>query len=220
MVGVLVDLVRGLRALDVPFCLIGALVPELLLDVPPRRRTNDADATVVVTTLADFEELKARLDGFGFNQTRRPYRLERRGGGWVDLLPYSASIAPDDTLVLAPDLSFNMAGFRHVVPHAIDVSIAPELTVPVVPLPLYVLLKLVAFGDRKAPKDMASVLHCLRHYEADGDRRYGLDHDGEPVPFDRGRAYLLGLDGRPFHDATFIGAVTAVVDRFADPDDP
>ena len=50
---ILTDLVRGLRTLDVPFCLIGALVPELLLGVPPRRRTNDADVTVVVSSLAD-----------------------------------------------------------------------------------------------------------------------------------------------------------------------
>ena len=160
-----------------------------------------------------------RLDGFGFHPTRRPYRLERRGGGWVDLLPYSELIAPNDTLVLARDLTFNMVGFRHVVPHAMDVSITSELTAPVAPLSLYVLLKLVAFGDRKMAKDMTSVIHCLRHYQADGDRRYGLDHEGEPVPFDFGGAYLLGLDGRPFHDARFIGAVVAVLDQFADPDD-
>jgi hypothetical protein len=35
------DLARGLRELKVPF--VGALVPELLLDVRPRRMTNDAN---------------------------------------------------------------------------------------------------------------------------------------------------------------------------------
>ena len=35
--GALADLARGLRALEVDFCVIGALVPELLLDEAPRR---------------------------------------------------------------------------------------------------------------------------------------------------------------------------------------
>jgi predicted nucleotidyltransferase len=89
-------LVRGLRALEIEFCIIGALVPELLLGIPPRRLTNDADATVVLDSLADFEDLKARLVEFGFDPTRLPYRLTHREGGWVDLLPYSRTLAPPD----------------------------------------------------------------------------------------------------------------------------
>jgi hypothetical protein len=38
--GVLSDLARGLRALNVDFCVIGALVPELLPDTPPRRMNS------------------------------------------------------------------------------------------------------------------------------------------------------------------------------------
>ena len=45
------DLARGLRDLHVPFGIVGALVPELLLDTRPDRMTNDADVMVVVQTL-------------------------------------------------------------------------------------------------------------------------------------------------------------------------
>ena len=38
---VVVDLERGLRELGIPFGIVGALVPELLLDVQPPRKTND-----------------------------------------------------------------------------------------------------------------------------------------------------------------------------------
>ena len=51
--------------------------------------------------------------------------------------------------------SFNMAGFGQVVPNCIQISIDGGPTIPVAPLPLYVLLKLVAFSDRKAHKDWA-----------------------------------------------------------------
>lgn len=217
---VLSDLVPGLRALKVEFCLIGALVPELLLGVTPRRLTNDADAIVVLDSLADFEELKERLSIFGFASTRFPYRLRHRNGGWVDLLPYSEALVPMGRLNLAEDLSFNMVGFGLVVPNAIQVSVSPDLTVPVAPIPLYVLLKLVAFGDRKEPKDLGSVAHCLRHYAEDDERRYGLEHRGEPVPFEHTCAYLLGQDGRPFHDPSLAAAVGGVLDKFVSPDAP
>jgi predicted nucleotidyltransferase len=213
LVGVLSDLARALRTLEVKFCVIGALVPELLLGVAPRRRTNDVDATVVLETLAGFERLKARLGEFQFDPTSRPYRLAHRGGGWVDLLPYSKALAPTGRLDMTDDLSFNMVGFEQLVPGAIQVSVAPGLTVPVAPLPLYVLLKLVASGDRNAPKDLGSVLHCLRHYADDDDRRYGLEHEGTLVPFEYTCAYLLGQDGRHF-SAPVADSVRPVLDRF------
>lgn len=111
-----------------------------------------------------------------------------------------------------------MAGFNHVVPNAISVVVENGPTLPLAPLPLYVLLKLVAFTDRRAPKDLSSVLHCLEHYGEDDDRRYGLEHDGAGVPYDYSCAYLLGMDGRPFLDAPLIHTVTPVLARFDTPD--
>jgi hypothetical protein len=48
LIPVVTDLERGLRELGIPFGVIGALVPELLLDAPPPRMTKDADVTVAV----------------------------------------------------------------------------------------------------------------------------------------------------------------------------
>ena len=217
VVSALSDLARGLRALQIDFCIIGALVPELLLGAMPPRVTNDADATVILDSLADFEQLKERLAEFGFASTRLPYRLAHDDGGWVDLLPYSTTLAPTGHLDLARDLSFNMAGYEQVVPNAVQVVVAPDLTVPLVPLPLYVLLKLVAYGDRKEPKDLGSVLHCLRYYVEEDDRRYGLDYDGTPVPFEYTCAYL-GRDAQRFCDRSIAGSASVVLDRFDGPD--
>ena len=65
LVPVLGDLARGLRELDVPFGVVGALVPELLLDARPSRMTNDADVAVVMANLDDFESLEDRLAEYG-----------------------------------------------------------------------------------------------------------------------------------------------------------
>lgn len=218
LIPVVADLERGLRQLGVPFGVVGALVPELLLDVRPARMTNDADVTVVVETLGDFETLKGRLSEYGFANTRIPYRLRHASGGVLDILPYSESIAPNGRLELQGGLVFNMAGFRHVVPHAIEASVEGGPTLPLAPLPLYALLKLVAFSDRKAAKDLAGVLHCLEHYLESDDRRYGLEYGDGGVPYEYTCAHLLGLDGRAFLDSAMSRTVSVVLDRFDDPD--
>ncbi len=218
LIPVVTDLARGLRDLDVPFAIVGALVPELLLGVRPARMTNDADAAVVVQSAADFETLKERLATYGFSRTPAPHRLRHQSGGRLDLLPFSDALAPEGRLELEDGMVLNMAGFAHVVPNAISVTLDNGLTLPVVPLSLYVLLKLVAYSDRKAPKDLASVLHCCEYYLEDDDRRYGVEHDGEGVPFEYACAYLLGLDGRPFLDASLRAAALPVLARFDGPD--
>jgi predicted nucleotidyltransferase len=111
-----------------------------------------------------------------------------------------------------------MAGFRHVVSNAVATAIDDGPTLPLAPLALYALLKLVAFDDRKAPKDLAGVFHCLEHYLEDNERRYGAEHEGEGVPYEYTGAYLLGVDGRPFLDAQLAGTVVKVLERFRDSD--
>ena len=212
------DLARGLRDLKIPFGIVGALVPDLLLDARPRQMTNDADAIVVVQSLGDFEALKDRLGDYGFARTRVPHRMRHRDGGLIDLLPFSEAIAPGGRLQLDDGIVFNMAGFGHVVPNAVLTQIEGGPTLPLAPLPLYILLKLVAFSDRKSPKDLAGVLHCLEHYLEHDDRRYGAEHDGEGVPFENTCAYLLGVDARPFLDEPIRQTVVPVLDRFTEPD--
>jgi predicted nucleotidyltransferase len=218
LISLLADLSRGLRELEVPFCLVGALVPEFLLKSRPRDMTKDADVIVSVQTRADFERLKDRLGAYGFARTSVPHRLRHRGGGLLDLVPYSEALAQGDRLELESGFVLNMAGFRHVVPSAVWVDAGPGLTVPAAPLPLYALLKMVAFTDRQAPKDLASVLHCLEHYREDDEERYGLDHGGQAVPFEYTCAYLLGLDARPSLDEALIGALRPVLGRFDNAD--
>lgn len=218
LVPVVTDLERGLRELGIPFGVVGALVPELLLEARPLQMTKDADVTVVVQSLADFEKLKDRLADFGFTRTRLPHRMQHASGGLVDLLPFSDSIAPDGRLQLEEGFVFNMAGFGQVVPHALPTEIEGGPTLPLAPLSLYALLKLVAYSDRKQSKDLTGVFHCLQHYLEDDERRYGAEHRGEGVPYEYTCAYLLGADGRRFLDKPLRGSVAGVLDRFSDPD--
>ena len=73
------DLARGLRELKVPFAVIGALVPELLLEARPSRMTNDADVVVVAKDLSEFEALRDNLIRFGFSRTSKGALIREQG---------------------------------------------------------------------------------------------------------------------------------------------
>jgi len=215
---VVTALVQGLRALEVPFCIVGALVPELLLETRPESRTNDADVVVIVPDLAAYADVKRGLERrpYDFAQTAVPHRLTRRGGGLVDILPYSCGLAPEGVLRLEPGVAMNAAGFDRVIGAAIHVRLDSGLELPVVPLPLFVLLKLVAYSDRKLMKDLEGVEHVLRHYANDDDRRWGLVHEGNLIEFDYGPAYLLGADARQFLGPELVATLTPLLATLSD----
>ena len=215
---VVAALVHGLRALSVPFCIIGALVPELLLETRPESRTNDADVVVIVPDLAAFAEVKHHLaqEPYNFVETALPHRLRRRGGGLVDVIPYSRELSPDGVLRLEPDVVMNTAGLDRVIGAAIHVRLDSGVEIPVVPLRLFVLLKLVAYSDRNLTKDLEAVEHVLRHYANDDDRRWGLVYEEQLVEFDYGPAYLLGVDGKLFLGPELVATLTPVLAALSD----
>jgi hypothetical protein len=161
LIPLVTDLERGLRELGVPFAIVGALVPELLLDARPTRMTNDADVVVTVESLADFEVLKERLAGYGFTRTPVPHRMRHQDGGLMDILPFSEALAPDGRLELEEGRVMNMVGFAKVVPHAVPTVIDGGTTVPLAPLPLYALLKLVKMMIADTASNTRAVLTSL-----------------------------------------------------------
>ena len=64
----------------------------------------------------------------------------------------------------------------------------------------------------------AAGLERLEHYLEGGDRRYGVDHDGEGVPFEYAGAYVVSVDAQPFLNEPLSEAVMAVLDRFDNQD--
>jgi predicted nucleotidyltransferase len=212
-------LTNGLEHASVRYCLIGALVPELLLKTPPSQRTNDADVVVLVETLDEFDRVKGVLEQpqYGFMRTPHPFRMDR-GPGRIDVVPYSKRLAPDDRLRIPPSTSFNMLGFSHVFESQTTAELGIGRSVPLVTLPLYALLKLVAYSDRLVPRDPASVLHCLMYYEEDSDRLYGVESEGALLDFEVAGAHLLGLDGRPLVDDALATTIRPILVALADPE--
>ena len=74
-------------------------------------------------------------------------------------------------LRIPPSTPYNMLGFDKVHRAQTRVTIAGGPTVPLVTIPFYVLLKIVAYSDRHEARDPAGVLHCLLCYEEDSERQ-------------------------------------------------
>ena len=196
----LVRIVRTLGTARRDYCLIGALVPRLLMLVPPAQRTRDVALVVEATSPDDVEVLTKMLQSIGYTPPAPPIRFRDASGVQVDLIPFSEALAPDQRVALPGEVVLRTEGLRQALAHAVRLELVPGLRVAVAPLPLYAMLKLSAYADRHLARDLNGFLHCARHYEdgESGERRYGLEHQGALVPLEFGGALLSGFDGVPF----------------------
>jgi len=221
------DLEKALRLLrdyfadkQIPFALIGALVPAILLSTEAGvRETRDADHVIKLTSWAEWEVIIADLVKLGFRQGRgeQEHRLYY-GTAEIDLIPYGITTGPEEVLVWRKSGNqMNMTGFSDVFQHARQTEITQGLTLPVVPLWLFIVLKVVAYLDRVFPRDLSDLLYVLEHYESLGkeSRRFEIASGVEGVTYETSGAYLLGRDVRENASAKaaslvkdFVGKVT------------
>ena len=186
--------------------LVGALASALAAEeesgCPAFRATNDSDFAVPVR---NWEAYRALRDALTRAFTRDPqieHRLHR-GPAVVDLIPYGRHIAPSGTLTW-PESGFEMTvvGFDEACSAA--PRAAGNLPVPVITVPGFVLLKIVAFLDRQGrhdPKhgdDARDIAFWLRHFASGSQdaRRFDLGHVIGPAhdDYDTAGAVLLGMD--------------------------
>ena len=132
----IVRVVRALESVHRRYCLIGALVPRVLMDVPPAQRTRDVDVMVDVDSIRDIQQLRRELRSRGYSDVAPPMRFQDETGVQIDVIPYSDVLAPGGRLVLPGDVVLRVDGFANLLRHAVRVELVPGLHVAVAPLPL------------------------------------------------------------------------------------
>lgn len=211
------------------FALIGATVPQLLIDLrrgreSSGRTTRDADAVVTVASWEDFDRMHCRLFQVGFRPGSAPHELRFGENVRIDLIPFGPGLVQEDRLVW-PETGFVMStlGIEEALERAQPEEIAPGLLIPVVPIPGLVLLKLVAYQDRpeERARDLIDVVYCFEHYEEalEGSRRFNLAGtmvEGQPVQFEEAGAYLLGTEVAKVAKPKSLGAIRSLLDGIQD----
>ena len=175
------------------------VIPALLISTDiGARETRDADHVIKLQSWAAWRNVIAELEGLGFTRGRgeQEHRLYYKTAE-IDLIPFGIFDGPSDVLIwLKSGNRMNRTGFLEVFHFATPTEVIPGVTLPVVPLWLFSVLKIVAFLDRGFPRDLHDLVYVLEHYEAVGksSRRFDLPGDVEGLTYETARAFLLGQD--------------------------
>lgn len=220
------------RKLGVPFCLIGAGARLLLLDwkdgVIDRRRTEDWDFGVQVAHWAAFDALRAALLDCGrFSDCSIKHRLVHRSGVPVDFVPFGDLEAPPGSITFAEDeRTMQVSGFAEALERAVPLVVAPGLTLPVVNLPGFVLLKLFSANDRcgnQQTKDLQDILVVFTtSHEQDGNRDRVFDlltdfWEAGTIDWDTAGAALMGHDVAAMLRPQTFDRLLPILDRLCNP---
>lgn len=206
---------------EISFALVGALVPALLLSSEVgARETRDADHVIGLHSWAAWDTVIADLEQLGFVRGRgeQEHRLFYRNAE-IDLIPFGIIAGPDDLLVWPRSgKRMNLTGFEDVFRYAIPTEVTAGVTLPVVPLWLFVVLKVIAYLDRRFPRDLGDLIYVLEQYDPldQSSRRFDIAGMVKGVTYETAGAYLLGHDVRSNASATALRSVKDFISQITD----
>ncbi|MBI2070038.1 MAG: hypothetical protein HYT79_05490 [Elusimicrobia bacterium] len=223
------------ESLKLDIVLVGALMaeftPEMGSDYPRFRRTNDADFGVYVRDWPTYQKFHEELMKRDFKPNPRIEHRLHLGTAMVDLIPYGREIAPDGKITWPKsELEMSVLGFDEVCAAARKAASEKELPVPVITVSGFVLLKVIAYLERKARNDAkrrddARDIEYWLHNYAGGikdDRRFDLA--GKPglvhEDYETAGAALLGREVRALASSDAAAYVERLLKESEDPDSP
>lgn len=228
------DLAPVAERVGVSFFLVGAAARDLLMLFAHRiggRGTQDVDFCVTVTSWDAFEALRSSLVASGRFEARRGaplHRLYHQGGRPLDIVPFGGIERLDRTIAWPPDhhTLFDCFGAREADDATICVRLPNDVVLRVASLPALILLKIMAWNDRKLTqpgKDAPDLLLMLRHYLDCGNAsRLDTEHsdlyDESPFDYEIAGARLAGRDVRRLLATRDVARVIAVLTPEADPE--
>jgi predicted nucleotidyltransferase len=173
-VEVLGEVAETTAKFGIPFFIVGATARDFVLEygfgLNPGRATADVDIGVRVSTWAEFNQLKEGLvSGDKFRLQGNKCRLVHENGTPIDLLPFGLS-SPGTGIVEWPPEDgeeLNMNGFIEAFEYSMKVCISsePSLVLKVASPVGLVLLKLLAWNDRKPEtRDAIDLGYLVRDY--------------------------------------------------------
>lgn len=182
---------QTLSNLKIPFYLVGvsAVALELLKDgIKPSRGTKDIDFAIMISSLAEFEQVVTHLEKAGFNKVKAPWTLYHpEYNTAIDLLPFG-QIEENDTVNFSDRYTdLHVLGFKEVLQHAIPVAIEEKFA-QIPPLHGMIILKLIAWNDRPEDRDndLKDILLIIKEYfDINSEEIFDEHFDTFPEEFDK-----------------------------------
>ena len=214
----------------IPFAVIGALAPVLMIDSQRKeedgygcRITKDVDVSIRANGWREYEALKADLILSGFSEKPGfPEHCLFYDGVQVDLIPCGDALIRNGILEW-PRSGFrmNVRGFERIFQNTQTVQIEEGISVPVIPVPLSIFLKIITWLDRHESRDLEDILYMLDQYETVevSERRFETP-DSEALNYDNRGAFLAGSDLKKLGIEGLAEIVKPFFEAFIDEDTP
>jgi predicted nucleotidyltransferase len=210
------------RRLSADVVLIGAMAYRVWIH-DLHRHTLDIDFAIAVD-LDDYERLVALLREAGWEQeARREHRWTTPSGVRIDLLPAGPQLRRERILRWpASGMEMSLVGFNLVFKHAVSFQVAPDCALKVIPLPVLLLLKIVAFTENPhvRQKDLQDFAAILARFDPQHDERFRHDVLETGIEYQAVGAYLLGTQFGPLCSPEESRLVRELLEKLSDDDSP
>jgi len=212
------------KAQGVQYLMIGARAIDIQLHnvhgLATFNPTNDTDFAVAVESWTHFNALKNALIGTGkfIPDRHKAQRLEYEGASPVDLVPFGALENPRGTISWPPDFDQTMAvqGFAEINAAAEEIAVPGRaIVLRAASLPGLVMLKFLAWRDRRGTKDARNIAALLQKYSLimDDSRIFTDEALYRSLGYDNVKvgAALLGKDAAGIATHATISAVQEII---------
>lgn len=187
---------KAAEATDVYWMVTGAWGRVLLLEtvygLPVGLATEDVDFAVMVESWPHYHQLVADIcsDAEFTEDPKQTQRIRYRTEFYLDLVPFGGVESDTQHIAWPPqgDFVMSVAGFHDALAGAVSVWVNDSLLVPVASPAGLLLLKLLAWNERRDQKpgrDAADIAYVLRH---------AVSLITEPVLFEEHLALVSGLE--------------------------
>lgn len=226
--------ISSAHGMNLEAILVGALVTELIADedseLTPPRGTNDADFAIKMKGWEEFDQFKKRLVEKGFRpDPKMEHRLYYRSA-MVDVLPYGPEISKGGEILWPVSRrSMVVLGFEEACAQAVESQVLKDIRVKRLTIPGLVLLKIIAFLDRRAAgnqkyrSDGEDLMYWFAQYATGRheERRYSIIEKGlSGVNFDVAGACVLGMDVKKLASPEAARRIGAFLEPAIDPFGP
>lgn len=165
---------KCLLPLDISLYVVGATARDFAMllsgESPSKRKTNDLDIAVALPDWEKFDEVSNILLNNGFEKLEPKQKFAYKGDDGnndyeLDLVPFG-DVAEDEIIKWRPDGEplMSVRCFEDIMSVAINVCINKEFVIKIAPIYGQFLIKLDAWLDRRADKDVEDMLYFLKNY--------------------------------------------------------
>lgn len=203
------------RQMGIEFVVAGATARDIVLwhvyGIRAERATRDVDVAVCAISWKAHGELIARLEATGLFKAdariEHSLTFEDSAVGKpapLDLVPFGPLESPEGMIKWPKgEFEMNVLGFQEAVDTALQIDMGDGLVVPVVALPVFAVLKILAWRDRRTSKntDASDLLLVLRSYHRAGNEERIWETatdllEAHGFDLDLASTALLGRDAR------------------------